>query len=1229
MSSKFKFWIRTSFRVMEIGSSDIIYNIKNNTPLITHEKIYEKINECHIAVGHSGRDKTWAEVKSRFSGIPQQAVSLFINICDACQIRRSFPKTPCGKPIISIGFLTRLQVDLIDMRSVQYNGFTFIMHVKDHFTKFSWLFSLPTKEARHVALNLKYIFYTFGPPKILQSDNGKEFVTNIILNPKLDWPDLIIINARPRHPQSQGLVERANAFVKKILGKWLETNNSLDWPSGLGPVMLAINNCTSQSTKKKHRMNWSLVNVLMGHGIKNLDEILLNKNLNSINFHSNEIERINGLQGLINLTHLDLSSNNITRIQGLESLISLTTLNLSSNKIVVVEGLFSLKKLTWLNLSYNKIEYLQGFQDLWGNEFNLNIIQIHGNHIDSLDDVIKYMNGLSRLEHLTLRENPISKICDYRLKLFNHLRRLTSLDGLDKHGNKHINSQPLNGIEQYIHLSNQTKNQLIDSSNSLSDQYPKIAAALNSFRYNPREFQSSTTSTANDIHNESCSELDNDSISHHRKKDVKETRKRLLTDDKHSVESQLSDIETDSRNNKNSQSNLKTNHKQSTPRQKSTRNKNHSSLSNICSNELIEEQTGRFSINYDRNLLNPRRERDCDEFNENNKFYLSISNELDSERNKRYQAEQQIKQLNLIINQLKQKGSKTNENLLEELNDKHKQLLNDEKSKFRDLTSIVDDYKKRLQTTEDQLCSYKKAQETNLQLIKTLENNLTKSDTENHQIKINQNEKVKRLEDENHKVKYENDSLEKELSRIKEQLRQCQELCTNKDIQHKQEVDKCRIDLQSNEVQFYIKQEIQRKEDFFQNQSKIQQEKLESLALEYKKLENEFRDALKIEQRRYIELLKTNEIIRQENELFQSSSANTKQNQESDKKIMNDLMMLVREQKTRLQEKSKINENVLNENKNLKMKLEKAVEELRKIREQILLLQKERKEINSRFQAHESILSALKEEKKLWTQELTHQGVSLAQDRGRLESTIEILNSEISTLKKQLDKQVDTSKIKQTIIESQLDTIQKLKDGIVERDETIKKTREEFLLDKKEFEKQIQEEQMVNQELQDKYDNACEKKDSLKSNFNLLQQELEKTKSDYNALTKKWKEKSDLINELDNKIRRASETYQINEKKLSDENNRLMQIQKELEAKVHERDDDFRRQFEVIEHGHRQTINEIKKSYEDKLEQSQSRINQIEDEMRLILNETNQQKLKWQQRIKHLNHFINDLQQNN
>jgi len=97
-------------------------------------------------------------------------------MCDCCQLRRSFPKPISGKPIISIGFLTRMQMDLIDMRSTEYNGFNFIMHVKDHFTKFSWLFALSSKEAKFVANNLKGIFCTFGPPTILQSDNGKEFV---------------------------------------------------------------------------------------------------------------------------------------------------------------------------------------------------------------------------------------------------------------------------------------------------------------------------------------------------------------------------------------------------------------------------------------------------------------------------------------------------------------------------------------------------------------------------------------------------------------------------------------------------------------------------------------------------------------------------------------------------------------------------------------------------------------------------------------------------------------------------------------------------------------------------------------------------------------------------------------------------------------------------------------------------------------------------------------------
>ncbi|CAF2057370.1 unnamed protein product [Rotaria magnacalcarata] len=116
-----------------------------------------------------------------------------------------------------------MQIDLVDMRSVEYN------------------------EAINVAETLKSIFYQFGPPRILQSDNGREFVAKVILDLTKLWPGLLIINGRPRHPQSQGLVERGNAVVQQLLGKWLDTNVTNDWPSGLGPIMFSINTSVART----------------------------------------------------------------------------------------------------------------------------------------------------------------------------------------------------------------------------------------------------------------------------------------------------------------------------------------------------------------------------------------------------------------------------------------------------------------------------------------------------------------------------------------------------------------------------------------------------------------------------------------------------------------------------------------------------------------------------------------------------------------------------------------------------------------------------------------------------------------------------------------------------------------------------------------------------------------------------------------------------------------------
>ena len=96
----------------------------------------------------------------------------------------------------------------------------------DHWSKFHILFPLERKTAVLVAEGLeKNVFAVFGTPKILHHDNEREFVNQIVTETVKSWPgETAIITGRPRHPQSQGMVEQGNAVVKRLLG-----NRIMDW----------------------------------------------------------------------------------------------------------------------------------------------------------------------------------------------------------------------------------------------------------------------------------------------------------------------------------------------------------------------------------------------------------------------------------------------------------------------------------------------------------------------------------------------------------------------------------------------------------------------------------------------------------------------------------------------------------------------------------------------------------------------------------------------------------------------------------------------------------------------------------------------------------------------------------------------------------------------------------------------------------------------------------------
>ncbi|CAF0800118.1 unnamed protein product [Didymodactylos carnosus] len=212
------------------------------------------ISECHIAVSHGGREKTFGEIQSHYSSVPRVAVDWFLKRCIACQIRKPVKQHVVSKSIVSLGVMTRLQIDLINMRShpdvitidIVYN---WILHCIDNFSKFSWAFALRNKTAVEVASKLRELFFVFGPPRLLHSDNGKEFVANVIIELKQLFPEMCFVRGRPRRPQSQDCVERANGVLTVALGKWMSTNNSDRWSEGLLPVVYGINTRISSATK--------------------------------------------------------------------------------------------------------------------------------------------------------------------------------------------------------------------------------------------------------------------------------------------------------------------------------------------------------------------------------------------------------------------------------------------------------------------------------------------------------------------------------------------------------------------------------------------------------------------------------------------------------------------------------------------------------------------------------------------------------------------------------------------------------------------------------------------------------------------------------------------------------------------------------------------------------------------------------------------------------------------
>ena len=111
------------------------------------------------------------------------------------------------------------QMDLMDMRHLPHGDYKWIVHVVDHWSKFQFIYLLTCKSATDVANALhKWVVPVMGLPSVLQSDNGRELINSVIEELVAAAPGQVqLVSGRPRHPQSQGLVEQAHYTMERMI----------------------------------------------------------------------------------------------------------------------------------------------------------------------------------------------------------------------------------------------------------------------------------------------------------------------------------------------------------------------------------------------------------------------------------------------------------------------------------------------------------------------------------------------------------------------------------------------------------------------------------------------------------------------------------------------------------------------------------------------------------------------------------------------------------------------------------------------------------------------------------------------------------------------------------------------------------------------------------------------------------------------------------------------------
>ncbi|XP_036940330.1 leucine-rich repeat and coiled-coil domain-containing protein 1 isoform X2 [Acanthopagrus latus] len=605
--------------------------------------------------------------------------------------------------------------------------------------------------------------------------------------------------------------------------------------------------------------------------------------------------------------------------------------------------------------------------------------------------------------------------------------------------------------------------------------------------------------------------------------------------------------------------------------------------------------------------------------------YRTIVEERDQERERRWKAEQAVRKLTEDLKSLQTKVNeeKDLQSMALHTTDRLKELLLKERSGRSELQTQVEELEGRCQSLTQQLEQARSSEEQHKTALHRLGESISHGEALRARQQAEEMKRYQELENRAAALKRELDIQRASVRQYKDKLQQLHELLASREQEYRKQLE---LRLQPGGADFReaVAKEVAAAEQRLAHREKELQEKLVEGRKQYAALEDEFRMALSIEAARFSEVKEACDHMTAELLELKATLAQSQQREKKSGSLVQELTAMVKEQKSRISELIKAKKDAVTDLKSRLHSMEAEVEQDRRVSLQLELLKKDKARLLSQLTAQESVIDGLRAERRIWGQELAQQGVSLAQDRGRLEARIEVLGAELETQKKHNERDYDALKIKTKIIDDQTETIRKLKEALQERDDQIRRQREEAVQGQKRLQQQQEEETARQTELRERLEHLSLRKEELKQQLEDKEAELEDVKRVYSDSSKKWQEKADLLTRLESQVKRMKDNFDSKERLLLEERDKATEAHKAAVEKLRCMDDAFRRQLESGQAAHQAELLRLANEKQKQIEQANQKVFEVEEEMRQLLEEMETNKRITEEKMKRLTSVLKD-----